>query len=125
MAPRSSRAAQWYAPEEHLGNDELVAERYPRDPSRVRLPGLSRPLREADALLAPRSRGRRPLAHRESYASLPGSSVSGLYFGHPAARYFAVGRIGRDQVEDYAERRGMELATAERWLRPNLAYDPR
>ena len=65
------------------------------------------------------------LSLTESYASLPGSSVSGLYFGHPAARYFAVGRIGRDQVEDYAERRGMELATAERWLRPNLAYDPR
>ena len=51
--------------------------------------------------------------------------MSGLYFGHPAARYFAIGRIGRDQVEDYAARKGEELADAERWLRPNLAYDPR
>jgi 5-methyltetrahydrofolate--homocysteine methyltransferase len=46
-------------------------------------------------------------------------------FGHPAGRYFSIGRIGRDQVEDYAGRKGMDLATVERWLRPNLAYDPR
>ncbi|MBN2193399.1 MAG: methionine synthase [Polyangiaceae bacterium] len=60
----------------------------------------------------------------ESYAMLPPASVSGLYFGHPAARYFAVGRVDRDQVEDYAHRRGISRAEAERWLRPNLAYDP-
>ena len=59
----------------------------------------------------------------ESYAMSPAASVSGLYFGHPDARYFAVGRIGRDQVEDYAARKAMEVAEAERWLRPNLAYD--
>jgi 5-methyltetrahydrofolate--homocysteine methyltransferase len=50
--------------------------------------------------------------------------VSGLYFGHPDAKYFAVGRLGRDQVEDYAARKGIGVAEAERWLRPNLAYDP-
>jgi 5-methyltetrahydrofolate--homocysteine methyltransferase len=55
---------------------------------------------------------------------VPGASVSGLYFGHPAARYFNVGRIGRDQVEDYARRMGLEVREAERWLLPNLAYDP-
>ena len=60
----------------------------------------------------------------ESCAMRPAASVSGLFFGHPAARYFNVGRIGRDQIEDYAGRRGIELAEAERWLRPNLAYDP-
>jgi 5-methyltetrahydrofolate--homocysteine methyltransferase len=54
---------------------------------------------------------------------MPAASVSGLYFGHPQARYFAVGRIGRDQVADYAARKGMEMAEAERWLRPSLAYD--
>jgi 5-methyltetrahydrofolate--homocysteine methyltransferase len=54
----------------------------------------------------------------------PPASVSGLYFGHPQARYFSVGRIGRDQVVDYAERKGVELSEAERWLRPNLAYEP-
>jgi 5-methyltetrahydrofolate--homocysteine methyltransferase len=54
----------------------------------------------------------------------PAASVSGLYFGHPQARYFSVGRIGRDQVEDYARRKGESIGEAERWLRPNLAYDP-
>ena len=54
----------------------------------------------------------------------PAASVSGLLFAHPASRYFTVGRIGRDQVADYARRRGVELAVTERWLRPNLAYDP-
>ena len=56
----------------------------------------------------------------ESYAMLPTSAVSGFYFGHPEAEYFGVARIGRDQLEDYAARRGVDLPTAERWLRPNL-----
>lgn len=53
---------------------------------------------------------------------LPASSVSGWYFFHPKARYFGVGKIGRDQVEDYARRKGMSVEEAERWLRPNLDY---
>ena len=61
----------------------------------------------------------------ESWAMTPASSVSGLLFAHPASRYFSVGRIGQDQVADYARRRGIKLAEAERWLRPNLAYEPR
>ncbi len=60
----------------------------------------------------------------ESFAMWPGSSVSGLYFAHPESRYFALGKIGRDQVEDYAERKGMTVAEVERWLGPNLNYDP-
>jgi 5-methyltetrahydrofolate--homocysteine methyltransferase len=60
----------------------------------------------------------------ESFAMTPAASVSGLIFAHPAAKYFTVGRIGRDQVEDYAARRGMSVADVERWLRPNLAYEP-
>jgi 5-methyltetrahydrofolate--homocysteine methyltransferase len=51
--------------------------------------------------------------------------VSGLYFAHPSASYFTVGRIGSDQVEDYARRKGMPVAEVERWLAPNLAYDNR
>ncbi|RME25373.1 MAG: methionine synthase, partial [Deltaproteobacteria bacterium] len=58
----------------------------------------------------------------EGMAMLPAASVSGLYFAHPQARYFGVGKLGRDQVEDYARRKGWDLATAERWLRPNLGY---
>ena len=60
----------------------------------------------------------------ETFATLPGASVSGIYLGHPQARYFAVGRIGRDQAEDYAARKGIALEEVERWLRPNLAYEP-
>ncbi len=60
----------------------------------------------------------------ESFAMWPGSSVSGLYFAHPQSRYFAVGKIGRDQVEDYHTRKGMSVAEVERWLGPNLNYDP-
>ena len=60
----------------------------------------------------------------ESFAMWPGSSVSGLYFAHPESRYFSLGKIGRDQVVDYAERKGIGVAEAERWLGPNLNYDP-
>ncbi len=60
----------------------------------------------------------------ESMAMWPGASVSGWYFSHPQSQYFVVGRLGRDQVADYAERQGWTLATAERWLSPNLGYDP-
>jgi 5-methyltetrahydrofolate--homocysteine methyltransferase len=60
----------------------------------------------------------------ESFAMWPGSSVSGLYFAHPQSRYFSLGKIGRDQVADYAHRKGMGLAEVERWLGPNLNYDP-
>ncbi|MET9271264.1 methionine synthase [Kribbella sp. NPDC003557] len=60
----------------------------------------------------------------ESFAMTPAAAVSGLIFAHPASRYFSVGRLGRDQIEDYAVRRGLPVAEVERWLRPNLAYDP-
>jgi 5-methyltetrahydrofolate--homocysteine methyltransferase len=59
----------------------------------------------------------------ESFAMMPAAAVSGLIFAHPASRYFTVGRIAKDQTEDYARRRGMDLAEVERWLRPNLAYE--
>jgi 5-methyltetrahydrofolate--homocysteine methyltransferase len=55
---------------------------------------------------------------------LPAASVSGLYFAHPDARYFTVGRVGRDQVGDYAARKRMPVAEVERWLAPNLGYEP-
>jgi 5-methyltetrahydrofolate--homocysteine methyltransferase len=114
----------WYAPEERLTGDELVEERfrgirpafgYPACPDHSEKPKLFSLLGAADA----------GLALTESFASTPGASVSGLYFGHPAARYFSIGRVGRDQVEDYAVRKEEPLEVVERWLRPNLAYDPR
>jgi len=60
----------------------------------------------------------------ENFAMSPGASVSGLYFAHPQAKYFNVGRLGRDQVEDYAKRKDLPVAEVERWLAPNLAYEP-
>jgi 5-methyltetrahydrofolate--homocysteine methyltransferase len=64
------------------------------------------------------------IALTESFAMLPAASVSGFYFSHPESRYFALGKIGRDQILDYHRRKGMDLATVERWLAPNLNYDP-
>ena len=60
------------------------------------------------------------MALTESCAMTPAASVSGVYFSHPDAKYFSVGRIGRDQLEDYARRKGMTIEDAERWLAPNL-----
>jgi len=60
----------------------------------------------------------------ESCAMTPASSVSGLYFGHPESRYFSVGTLGKDQVEDYARRKGVSRAEMEKWLQPCLSYDP-
>jgi len=59
----------------------------------------------------------------ENFAMLPAASICGLYFSHPDSRYFAVGKIGRDQVLDYQRRKGMELRAIERWLAPNLNYE--
>ena len=60
----------------------------------------------------------------ESFAMWPGSSVSGIYFAHPESRYFSLGKIDRDQVDDYHKRKGMTVEEVERWLGPNLNYDP-
>jgi 5-methyltetrahydrofolate--homocysteine methyltransferase len=68
--------------------------------------------------------GRLGMTLTESCAMTPAASVSGLLFAHPSARYFTVGRIGKDQAVDYARRRGVTLSEAERWLAPNLSYDP-
>jgi 5-methyltetrahydrofolate--homocysteine methyltransferase len=112
----------WYAPDEHLDARDLVAERY-----RGIRPAYGYPAcpdhSEKQKLFSLLEADRAGLSLTESCASLPGSSVSGLYFGHPSARYFSIGRIGRDQVEDYAARKGEPLAVVERWLRQNLAYD--
>jgi 5-methyltetrahydrofolate--homocysteine methyltransferase len=114
---------EWYETGPTMTNEELIAERY-----RGIRPAFGYPScpdhsekRTLFDLLDAASLG---MDLTENYAMLPAASVSGLYFGHPAARYFNVGRIGRDQVEDCARRKGIEVAEAERWLRPNLAYDP-
>ena len=64
------------------------------------------------------------IALTESFAMTPAAAVSGMLFAHPESRYFTVGRIGRDQVEDYAKRKGIDVTEVEKWLRPNLGYSP-
>jgi 5-methyltetrahydrofolate--homocysteine methyltransferase len=115
------RTALWgYAQGEQLINEALIKEEY-------------RGIRPAPGYPACPDHSLKPLLFRmldahhatgitltESFAMLPTAAVSGFYFGHPQAEYFGVARVGRDQLEDYAARRGVDLETAERWLRPNL-----
>ena len=119
------RVELWrYAADETLGVAELVAETYRGirpAPGYPACPDHSQKASLFRLLDVERSIG---IELTESYAMLPGASVSGWYFAHPEASYFGLGRIGRDQVEDYAARRGIEVAEAERILSPNLAYDP-
>lgn len=113
-----------YAPEENLDNAALIQEQYrgirpapgypacPEHTEKGLLWDLIDPVTHAGMTLT------------ESYAMLPVSAVSGWYIAHPEARYFGLGKINRDQVEDYARRKAMTLEEAERWLAPNLGYDP-
>ena len=115
------RTTLWgYAPGEQLTNQALIREEYrgirpapgyPACPDHSLKPILF------DLLQAQENAG---IVLTESQAMLPTAAVSGFYFAHPESQYFGVARIGRDQVEDYAQRRGVELPVAERWLRPNL-----
>jgi 5-methyltetrahydrofolate--homocysteine methyltransferase len=119
------RTEYWgYAADEKLSGEQLIAEAYRGIRPAPGYPAC--PDHQAKALLwrlldAERKAG---MKLTESYAMLPASAVSGFYLSHPESSYFAVGKIGRDQVEDYARRAGMTLETAERWLAPSLAYEP-
>jgi 5-methyltetrahydrofolate--homocysteine methyltransferase len=115
---------EWgYGRDESLSNEELIAEAYrgirpafgyPACPDHL-------PKRRLFDLLAAGEVG---MTLTDSLAMLPAASVSGLYLQHPAARYFAVGPVGADQAEDYARRMGLPLEEVERWIGPNLAYEP-
>ena len=114
---------EWgYGADEDLTNEDLIAEAYrgirpafgyPACPDHL-------PKRRLFELLGAGDIG---MTLSENLAMLPAASVSGLYFHHPQSRYFAVGPIGRDQVESYAERMGMPVEEIERWLAPNLHYE--
>ena len=113
-----------YAPSEHLSNEDLVAERYrgirpaPGYPAQ---PDHTEKITVWDLLDAEAATG---IRLTESLAMWPASSVCGIYFAHPQADYFNVGVLGRDQVEDYAHRKGLDLLDMERWLSPRLGYEP-
>ncbi|MBL8714593.1 MAG: methionine synthase [Myxococcales bacterium] len=113
----------WYASDERLSADELRAESY-----RGIRPAFGYPAcpdhRAKGPLFGLVDAGAIGMGLTEHFAMTPAASVSGLYLAHPEARYFAVGKIGRDQVEDYAARTGDPLTEVERWLSPVLGYDP-
>jgi 5-methyltetrahydrofolate--homocysteine methyltransferase len=114
---------EWYAKGEQLTKEELIAEKY-----RGIRPAAGYPASpdhtEKGTLFELLGAEKLGIQLTETFAMMPAAAVSGLYFAHPKARYFALGKIGRDQVEDYAKRKGMSVAEAERWLGPSLAYEP-
>jgi 5-methyltetrahydrofolate--homocysteine methyltransferase len=120
---RAARHAWGFGTDESLTNDDLIRERYrgirpapgyPASPDHVEKRTLF------DLLGAEEKAG---IRLTESFAMHPGASVSGLYFSHPDSRYFAVGKIERDQATDYAARKGESLGEIEKWLAPNLNYE--
>jgi 5-methyltetrahydrofolate--homocysteine methyltransferase len=122
---RVRRSLWGYAAGETLTSADLLAERfrgirpaagYPASPDHTEKRRLFR-LLQAEVHSG--------LRLTESCAMWPASAVAGLYFAHPKASYFGIGRIGADQVADYSHRKGIDMAEVERWLAPNLAYDPR
>jgi 5-methyltetrahydrofolate--homocysteine methyltransferase len=112
-----------YARDEALDNESLIREQYRGirpAPGYPACPDHTEKRALFDLLQAEANAG---ITLTDSFAMLPAAAVSGWYFWRPEATYFGVGKIERDQVEDYARRKGMDLATVERWLAPNLNYD--
>jgi 5-methyltetrahydrofolate--homocysteine methyltransferase len=115
---------EWgFGRDESLSNDDLIAEKYRGirpAPGYPACPDHTEKRTLFNLLSAEKNAG---IELTESFAMMPAASVSGLYFGHPQARYFAVDRIDRDQVKDYAKRKGLSVTEVERWLSPNLGYE--
>jgi 5-methyltetrahydrofolate--homocysteine methyltransferase len=118
---RSRRA--WYEQGPRSSNEELIAERYRGIRPAFGYPACPDHTEKAKLfeLLGAEEHG---FALTETFAVSPAAAVSGIYLHHPEARYFSVGRVDRDQVASYAGRQGRPVAEAERWLRPNLGYEP-
>ena len=119
------RTGIWgYSSNEILTNEELIKEKYQGirpAPGYPACPDHTEKRLLFDLLEVERNTG---IELTESYAMYPASSVSGFYFSHPDAKYFGLGKIGKDQVEDYAKRKQMSVEEVEKWLAPNLSYEP-
>jgi len=122
---RKVRTQLWgYAPDESLSVEDLVAEKYVGIRPAPGYPACPEHSEKATLFRLLDAERKIGLRLTENFAMLPASAVSGLYFSHPASQYFVVGRLGREQVADYARRKGIPLHQAERWLASNLDYDP-
>ena len=113
-----------YAPDEHLDNEALIGERYTGIRPAPGYPACPEHTEKKTLFGLMDVTGRIGIELTESMAMWPGAAVSGWYFSHPQSQYFVVGRLAQDQVADYARRKGWTLAEAERWLAPNLGYNP-
>ena len=113
-----------YQPGEDLDNDALIAEKYLGIRPAPGYPACPEHTEKQTLWELLDVRANTGIELTDSMAMWPGAAVSGFYYSHPQAQYFVVGRLGRDQVADYAERKGWSMAEAERWLSSNLAYDP-
>jgi 5-methyltetrahydrofolate--homocysteine methyltransferase len=113
-----------YDPDEALANEDLIAERYRGIRPAPGYPACPEHTEKALVWQLLDVELHTGMRLTESFAMDPGASVSGFYIAHPEARYFGLGSIQRDQVVDYAERKGWSIGEAETWLAPNLAYDP-
>ena len=119
------RTELWgYASDENLDNEALIRERYQGIRPAPGYPACPDHTEKAKLFELLGATARTTIRLTESFAMVPAASVSGLYFAHPQAEYFGVGKISRDQVEDYAVRKGVDVRFMEKWLAPNLGYDP-
>ena len=124
MHARVRREIWGYAPDESFANEDLIREEYRGIRPAPGYPACPEHTEKRTLFDLLEAEARAGLTLTESCAMWPAAAVSGLYFAHPEAAYFGLGRIGRDQVEDYAARKGWDVAEAESWLAPNLAYTP-
>ncbi|KAA1175156.1 methionine synthase [Marinobacter salinexigens] len=124
MHERVRREFWAYAPDEELQNEDLIKERYRGIRPAPGYPACPDHTEKATLFSLLDATNNTGIELTEHFAMFPTAAVSGWYFSHPDAKYFAVGKIGADQVEDYAERKGISKAEAERWLAPSLSYDP-
>jgi len=123
MHERTRKEFWGYAKNEHLTNDQLIAEQHQGIRPAAGYPACPDHTEKRIIFDLLRVTENTQITLTENMAMLPAASVSGLYFWHPESKYFGVGRIGKDQVMDYARRKGMEISAMERWLSPNLDYD--
>ena len=116
---------EWgYGREESIGNEELIHEKYRGIRPAPGYPACPDHTEKGTIWRLLDVRAKTEIELTESFAMWPGASVSGFYLAHPQSRYFSLGKIDRDQIEDYAQRKGMSVAEVERWLGPNLNYEP-
>ena len=111
-----------YVPHEHLSNEALIKEEYSGIRPAPGYPACPEHTEKGTLFQLLDAENKIGLHLTESYAMYPTAAVSGFYFAHPDSRYFGLGKITKDQIEDYAIRKNMPIEEVERWLSPNLAY---